>query len=107
MKDNVNISYEKFSNMVNQFEEEITELETILTDIKKKTKVFSEYWEGNDSDEVLPNLEKVESTFDDINTHDKEYLEYLQRVLELYKNYDSSVSKVAEEGNKSLDINVN
>ncbi len=105
MKDNVNISYEKFSNMVGQFEEEITELENLFSDVKKKTKVFSEYWEGNDSDEVLPNLEEVENTFDDINTHDKEYLEYLQKVLELYKNYDRSVSKVAEEGNRSLDIN--
>ncbi len=107
MGNNVNISYEKFSNMTNQFEEEITELEALFSDIKTKTKVFAEYWEGNDSDEVLPNLEKVESDFDNINTHDKEYLEYLQRVLELYKNYDRSVSKVANEGDQSLDINVN
>lgn len=107
MRDNVNISYEKFSNMTNQFEEEISELEELFSDVKAKTKVFAEYWEGNDSDEVLPNLEKVENEFEKINTHNKEYFEYLKRVLELYKNYDSSVSKVANEGDQSLDINVN
>ncbi len=105
MGSNVKISYEKFSNMLSQFEDEINELEEIFSDMKAKTKVFAEYWEGNDSDEVLPNLEKVENDFENINTHNKQYLEYLQRVLELYKNYESSISKVVKEGDQSLDIN--
>ena len=104
---NVNISYEKFSTMVEEFEEEIKDLETIFTDVEKKTKGFANYWQGNDSDEILPNLEKLESSFPDINKHNEDYLAYLKEVLGEYKHYDDSASNVAEEGDRSLDINVN
>ena len=91
--------------MTEEFKNEIAELAELLEDVKKRTEIFSDYWTGKDSEEVMPNLLELEKGFGGINGDNKEYAASLDRILELYENYDKSVSKNVDTGDQSLDIN--
>ncbi len=106
MNAKIDISYEDLLSIQTDFEKEITSMDELFQDVKKETEKFSEYWDGKDSKEVMPTLKDIENKFDGIVEYNNKYNEYLKKVVELYKTYDKSVTKVVENANKSLDINV-
>ena len=100
----LDLKSEKLAQLMSEFESEINSMEATLAEVDEKTKDVSSIWDGEDSEKVMIPFNNFKKEFSEINIKNKEYLKFLQYVIDKYKDYDKNVSNTVDDNVKAFDF---
>ncbi len=90
MAENIKITSQELSSLLNQFKGEMGKMETLLNSIKDATTNAKTIWEGEASDTVLGAVENFQKVFDTVNEQNQKYAAFLNTVISKYSEEDES-----------------
>lgn len=102
----IDVNYESLANLMKEFESEIKEMQTMLEDVEDETKDIPSIWDGDDSEPVVASFTEFKKYFEEINTKNKKYLDFLENVIQTYKKSDTDTSQNIDESAGSFDANL-
>ncbi len=81
------------SATIAEFTSQMSEMEQLLANIKETTNNVKNYWAGDDSDNVLTIINNFMTSFDVIVERNKNYTDFLEKVIADYKAADDAISE--------------
>ena len=105
MNDGINISTDALSGQISSFVSQMTQLEALCGEIKALTTGSKSYWEGTASDAIIGAIENFQAVFEQISAQNKIYVDFLNKVSELYTASDNSTSGALDGNAEAFSIN--
>jgi len=94
------VNTEQLRNLIEQYNKERDNLESIFSNYSNDIKTMNDYWSGDNGDEASNRLNKYSSTFEPIINKLTNNINFLERVVAAYENYDRKLSS-------NVDTNLN
>ncbi len=76
-----------------KFKKGMDEINTIKDELLKDTAEMEKKWQGNGSNAVLSGIKEFKKTFEENDERNKEYVKFLDSVIEKYVEEDNRISK--------------
>lgn len=105
MAENIKITSQELSALLNQFKGEMEKMEALLTSVKDATTNAKTIWEGEASDTVLGAVEQFQKVFDEVNEKNKTYADFINEVIGKYTAVDESQITSVESNANSYSVN--
>lgn len=107
MDNNFNIKFisDEFETNLSELKKKVDEMNQLFTEIKSKTDGVSNYWSGNLSSANMESFNNFSKIFDEVNTKNKTYMDFLDNTCFKYKLMEEMVNKAIEDGQDALSIN--
>ncbi len=95
---NVYINEPEFQRIITEMRNEEKKIEEVYGKVKKDDDDIANYWGGNNGEEAVKRLQKRTSTYEEKMKYLDDYIVFLEKTLETYKELENKT-------NKSIDAN--
>jgi uncharacterized protein YukE len=96
MGDRVDINAESLASTLASFQAKMTQMQTLVGQIKSATTSVKSVWEGTASDAVLGQIESYQKVFEDVDAQNQKYVAFLNSVINTYKTADENDTNAVE-----------
>lgn len=103
MDQNINVTSSKVADVLAKFQAEMVKMQTLFEEVKKENAAAKNYWEGDDSDAMLSQIESFQGTFDSVKEKNEKYVAFLNSTIDSYSTTDKEIS--SKTTSSSLGIN--
>lgn len=103
MDQNINVTSSKVADVLAKFQAEMVKMQTLFEEVKTENAAAKNYWEGDDSDAMLSQIEAFQGTFDSVKEKNEKYVSFLNSTIDSYSTTDKEIS--SKTTSSSLGIN--
>lgn len=94
---NVYINEPEFQRIITEMRNEQKKIEDVFGKVKKDDDDMVNYWGGDNGEEALTRLKKRTATYEDKMRYLNDYIVFLEKTLEAYKELENKTSKSIDE----------
>lgn len=96
MTSKISVETKTVATLLEEFKQEMSNLDGLLSRVSSQTEEMKSFWEGNASDETLSRIESYKTIFDSIRDQNKKYSDFVNSVIEKYTDIDKSEKDFVE-----------